>query len=418
MAEVSFPLVGAIPRHESWRLWLTGCLLGVSALTLFLCGITNPRYAFYDESQYVDAARAFLADAPNSNPEAPPLGKLLVSEGISVFGDNSFGWRVAGSVLGALTLVAVYFWAYLLVRDSGLALTAALLTLFNNFLYVMSRVAMMDIYLVAFAIFGLLAFTMALELDGLSASTRRILLGTAGTMFGFACACKWNGIDTLGVVILVSAGRLFGKHKGELTRCANNLKQVGIMITGLCLLVAPVVAYSLTYWPLCRSLHRPFTLNELLDMNLYIWRFHRHVPGNPAIASKWYSWPLQVAPQRALSYLVGNWVVMWGGLLALAACTRRMLKGLPETLLVLLYAGNLLQWAVTPQTYIYYYYYFPCAMFLGIAIPVALRSLPQRILGMRPALLCLIAAACVFMFCLPHMAHLGPPFDCALGCWP
>jgi hypothetical protein len=153
-------------------------------------------------------------------------------------------------------------------------------------------------------------------------------------------------------------------------------------------------------------------------MNVSIWRLHRADLGNRGIASKWYSWIFQVGPQRALSYLVGNWVIMWGGLLALGFCIRRMCNFLPEAFVVALYGGNLLQWAITPQKYLYYYYYFPAAMFLGVAIPVALHRLPRRIFGVRLSVICVVAAGCAFLFCLPHMAHLEAPFDCALTCWP
>ena len=407
-------------RQESARTWLTALVLGVAALTIFLWRITVPPSVFYDESQYVDSANAFLAATANPNPEAPPLGKLLIAAGIRIFGNNALGWRVAGAFFGALTLVGVFLWVHLLLHDYSLALTAAVLTFFNNFLYVMSRVAMMDIFLVGFLICGLGAFTAALEIDRLGAAKRRSLLVVAGAMFGFACACKWNGIDTLGIVILFSVPLFWIKRSPseQLLRYARNLQQVGIVTCALWMLFVPLVAYSLTYWPLCRSLHRPFGIDELVSMNVYIWRFHRAVPGNPAIAAKWYAWIFQAAPQRALSYLVGNWVLMWGGLPALAFCLARMRNRVPETLLALLYFGNLLQWAVTPQRYSYYYYYFPAAMFLSVAIPVALHEVPSRVVQRRLALACIAAAGCAFLFCFPHMAHLDAPFDCALGCWP
>jgi hypothetical protein len=106
--------------------------------------------------------------------------------------------------------------------------------------------------------------------------------------------------------------------------------------------------------------------------------------------------------------------------LALAVCLRRFwaAKALPEALVLLLFAANFLQWAVTPQSGLYYYYYYPCVMFLGVAITVALRSLPARLFGMRISLLLLTAAAVFFVRCYPQMAHLGPPWDCLLGCWP
>jgi dolichyl-phosphate-mannose-protein mannosyltransferase len=411
------------PDHSgaSTRLWITALVLGVGALAIFLWGISTPPSVYYDEPQYINAAKAFLAQTDNPNPEAPPLGKLMIAGGIRMFGDNPVGWRAVGAFFGAITLVGVFLWVYLLVHDYSIALTAAILALFNNFLYVMSRVAMMDIYLVGFLILGLLAFTAVLELDTLSVTQRRLLLFTAGAMFGFATACKWNGIDTLGVVIVTSAVLLWGARRSQnqqIVRYGQNLAQAGLLTCLLALFCVPVLAYSLTYWPLCRSLHRPFSLGELVSMNVYIWKFHRAVVGNPFIASPWYDWIFQVAPQRALSYLVGNWVIMWGGVLALGLCALRMRNRLPEMFVVLLYFGNLLQWAVTPQKLLYYYYYFPAAMFLGVAIPIALHRLPSRLFGVRLTTICLLAAGAVFLFCYPHMAHLEAPFDCALGCWP
>jgi len=402
------------------RMLPTAFALFLGSLTLFLWKLDNPPKLFYDESQYVFAAKAFLAGAPNPNPEAPPLGKLLIAISIKTFGDNAWGWRVVGTVFGSLTLAGVFLWAELLLHDYALALTAALLTLLNNFLYVMSRVAMMDIFLVGFVIWGLVGFTAAVDLEHIGAIWRRALVGLSGISFGFACSCKWNGIDTLGLALLTALFLFFFGQRsldGRTRRYTRALREIGLVPTGVALVFLPILAYSVSFWPLCRSLRRPFDIHELIAMNVFIWRFHRSVPGNAFIASAWYKWILQVAPQRALSYLVGNWVVMWGGLLASVVCLLRFGKSFPHTLVVLLYLGNMLQWAVTPQKLLYYYYYFPAAMLMGVLIALALQGLPNRILGIRPSLVCLIAATCVFLFCFPHMAHLESPYDCALGCW-
>jgi dolichyl-phosphate-mannose-protein mannosyltransferase len=402
------------------RTALTAFALFLSSMIFFLWRLDNPPKLFYDEPQYVSAAKAFLAETPNPNPEAPPMGKLLIAVGIRMLGDNPWGWRSVGAVFGSLSLVGIFLWAQLLLHDYALALTAVLLTLLNNFLYVMSRVAMMDIFLVGFLIWGLVAFTAALDIEHISAIWRRVLLSLSGISFGLACACKWNGVDTLGLTLLASLVLFFFGNWSldeRIKRYGGALQEVGLASVGMALVILPILAYAASYWPLCRSLHKSFSVQELTSMNVFIWRFHRGVEGNPAIASAWYSWLLQFSPQRALSYLVGNWAVMWGGLLAGALCLRRFGKSFPHTLLVLLYVGNLLQWAVTPQRLLYYYYYFPAAMLMGITIALALQDLPERIFGIRPSVICLVAASCVFLFCFPHMAHLESPFDCALGCW-
>src|SRR5260370_32386567 len=91
------------------RLALTSLVIGAIALAFFLFGIGNPARNYYDEGGYVSAARAFLKDAPNPNPEAPPLGKLLVPVGIKLVGDGPLGWRIARAVCGSLGLCDVFF---------------------------------------------------------------------------------------------------------------------------------------------------------------------------------------------------------------------------------------------------------------------------------------------------------------------
>ncbi len=71
---------------------VTALMFGVVALALFWAGIGNPRVKIYVQGNYVPAAEAFLIDAPNTNPEAPPLGKLLIAVAIKARGQSP--WRL------------------------------------------------------------------------------------------------------------------------------------------------------------------------------------------------------------------------------------------------------------------------------------------------------------------------------------
>jgi dolichyl-phosphate-mannose--protein O-mannosyl transferase len=401
---------------------LQTCLfLAAASLALFLAGIRNPPAMFFDEKLYVDAGNAILHHTPDPSPYGPPLGKLLVAIGIATAGDNSFGWRWPSAVCGALTLVAVFLLAQLLLDDYAMALTAALLTLLNNFLYVLSRIAMMDIYLLAFALWGVLAFVAAIKVSHLTKAQRRVLLALSGGVFGAAIACKWNGIDELAVVFLLGVFLLLRARTptgSEFARCSGNLREVGATFFAISFTAIPALVYLATFYPLFHSQHLAFSLHNLASANLFIWRFHRAVAGNTGLIVPWYKWPLMTAPTRGLSYLVGNWYVMWAGLLALLYSLRRFGAALPETLLVSLYAMNMLQWIVTPQPCTFYYYYFPAATFLTLAIPVALYRLPARCFGIRLSVISVLPALCVFAYCFAHMAHLGVPYDTMLGYWP
>jgi 4-amino-4-deoxy-L-arabinose transferase-like glycosyltransferase len=156
---------------------LIAMMFGLAALALLLPGIGTPTKMYFDEPYFVPEARAFIQGKPNPAPDAPPLakpplGKLIMAVGMEAAGDNPFGWRIAGGVCGALTVVAVYLWSYLLLQDRSLASLAAGLALFNNFLFVMSRIATVDVFLLFFLLWSLVAYTAALTLYGGFSSAR------------------------------------------------------------------------------------------------------------------------------------------------------------------------------------------------------------------------------------------------------
>jgi dolichyl-phosphate-mannose-protein mannosyltransferase len=405
-------------------------MFGLAALALLLPGIGTPKKMYFDEAYFVPEARAFIQDKPNPAPDAPPLakpplGRLIIALGMQAAGDNPFGWRIAGVICGAFTVVAVYLWAYLLLQDSSLATLAAGLALFNNFLFVMSRIATVDVFLLFFLMWSLVAYTAAITLD-VGPGLRRVLFCSAGVLVGLAGACKWNAIDTLGVFFLVTFALLWPLRRAaansvsSLSPYGRNVKQIGLPVILIGLILGPIASYSLAFWPVCRSVHRPFSVHELAVMNIFMWHFNRTTVVNAFLVSPWYSWPLNLSPMRVLSYLVGNPVVTWSGLVALALCLRRFWTSdtLPKGLVLLLFSANFFQWAVTPQKGLYYYYYYPCVIILGVGISVALRNRPPRVFGMRISFLVLAAAAIFFVRCYPQMAHLEAPWDCTFGCWP
>jgi len=414
-----------IARHPAAE----SALLTLAALILLVVGIGRPATMYYDEGYWLPEARAFVQGTPNPHPIVsplvrPPLGKLMVAAGMELAGDNAFGWRIAGAVCGALTVGGVYLWTYLLLFDRRLALLAGGLTLLDNFVFVMSRIAMLDIFFVFYLVWSLVAFTAAVSLKTGAAARRGLLIGS-GILIGLAGACKWNAIDTLGAYFLVGAALLWLAYRpsseieSPLRRYAGNIRQIGAPTLLLGLSAVPLAAYALTYWPMCRLLRQPFGIRSLVAMNFAVWHFSVTEVSNKFLVTPWYQWPFSLKPQMGLSYLVANPVVAWGGIAALLVCLWSFLKRreLAEGFVILLFAANFLQWVVTPEKGLLYYYYFPCVVILGAAIAVALRNLPARFLGIRVSLAILACAFLVFLWCYPRMAHLDAPWDCVFGCW-
>jgi PiT family inorganic phosphate transporter len=75
----------------------------------------TPKGFIFDEVYYVDGARDFLkygVEVTGAAPEFvvhPPIGKWLIALGIKIFGDNEFGWRFMGALLGSVMVILIAF---------------------------------------------------------------------------------------------------------------------------------------------------------------------------------------------------------------------------------------------------------------------------------------------------------------------
>lgn len=429
-------LVQAHPGSRSrTRLTTTAIALALAASALLLFRIEVPKVWFWDESYYVRIAQSLLhgtlgplprefSEMTTMGRQHPPMGPYLIAAGIRIAGDNPLGWRIAGVLAGAACVVAIYLWTYLLLGDLSLALLAACLALWNNFLFVIARIGMVDIFLFTFSILGVLAFTAALELET-TKIWRRSLMAVSGVLFGLALASKWNAVDTLGAIAVASAAVLLvgGKRNAtdpQVQKFYVNLREIGLPVLALSLVVIPILTYIAAFLPMMFASGTPISPTEFIKLHLLMLKLTKAAPGNPTLYAPWYTWFFRHTPLRGFSWLLGNPVVMWGGVLAVLVCLRRMLRSIsvPEGMVLCLYGANLLQWAVTPIKVPNYYYYFPAAMFLAPAIAVALKApIPRRIFGIRVSVLVILAAAAVFLYCYPRMAYLESPWDCMFGCW-
>ena len=95
---------------------------------------------------------------PMLNPMHPPLAKQMIALSIRTFRRNPLGWRYPGVLFGALAIVAMYLCGLALFAAQGPAIAAALLAFFNQMLFVQSRIAMLDIFALAFGLLAIAAF--------------------------------------------------------------------------------------------------------------------------------------------------------------------------------------------------------------------------------------------------------------------
>lgn len=224
---------------KAWLLrW--GGPIGVTLLAavLRLWNLGGPHSLVFDETYYVKDAWTLLnlgyesnwPDEPNPAFEAgdvnefgtnpafvvhPPLGKWLIALGLAAFGaDNSVGWRISTAVAGIIAVALVTLVAWMLLRSTALATIAGGLMAIDGHAIVLSRVALLDNFLMLLVLLGFIAVLLdrgqsKRRLDGWLARTKRSDWGpalwwrpwliTAGLLFGLASAVKWSGLYFLAV---------------------------------------------------------------------------------------------------------------------------------------------------------------------------------------------------------------------------
>jgi len=162
----------------------------------------------FDEVYYVDGARDLLhygVEVAGSKPEFvvhPPLGKWLIGIGITIFGDNGFGWRITSALFGSLMILLIARIAHRLFRDARLTALASLLMAFDGLALVHSRTALLDNFLAFFILLATYLFTM-----------RRYWW--TGIALGCAMATKWSALYFIIAFGVIALYRAFTHHSGR-----------------------------------------------------------------------------------------------------------------------------------------------------------------------------------------------------------
>ncbi|WP_278187527.1 phospholipid carrier-dependent glycosyltransferase [Micromonospora sp. R77] len=234
-------LAGVDARLDGHAWLATTVVVAIAAILRFV-GLSGPKGKIFDEIYYARDAYGLIdrgvewnyKDNGPSYVVHPPLGKWLIGLGEWAFGYQDaetkisvpghlmttapeFGWRFAAAVAGTLSVLLLVRIGRRMFRSTTLGCAAGLLLALDGFHLVLSRTALLDIFLLLFvlAAFGALVLDRdarrrrwARALDaGLDVSRPgragrppstwrdwpwwRLL---AGVLLGCACSVKWSGL--------------------------------------------------------------------------------------------------------------------------------------------------------------------------------------------------------------------------------
>ncbi len=157
----------------------------------------------------------------------PEVGKWLIALGEKAFGMDPFGWRVASAVVGSLMILLMVRFARRVTGSTMLGVVAGLLLCFDGMQLVLSRLALLDIFLAFFVLLGVHCVVVdrqwmrrRMMTGGSQLLLWRPWLLAGGVSFGLACGTKWTGIWPLAISGLLVWLWAAGARRATGTRAA------------------------------------------------------------------------------------------------------------------------------------------------------------------------------------------------------
>jgi len=359
--------------------------------------LNSPPTMYFDEVYHAFTAKVIMSvdrakawEWWNTPPEGfayewthPPVAKLGMVLGMALFGQNSFGWRIPGALLGVGSVLLVYLLAKQIFDDEVIGLLSAGAFSLDGLALVMSRIGMNDSYILFFALLSVYLFMRKKDF-------------WSALFFGLSVASKWSGIWAAPILFVLWLRR---KKKFDIKLFAY-------------FLIIPFAVYLLSYLDMFLTGH---SLTIWWGMQEQMWWYHTGLKATHPYSSMWWSWPILLRPIYlytsdevggwvARIYAMGNPIVFWFGLVSIitSAVTAFVERNKNLGLVVFSYLIFFAPWALSPRI-MFLYHYLPSIPFLAIATGYVLRRNPKLIFTY--SLICLL----VFIYFYPHWAGLQIP---------
>lgn len=210
--------------------------------------ITYMNSSYFDEVYFARAAYEYTHGINTIEWVHPPLGKLLMTIPILLFGFSPFAFRLMGTLAGILMIPIIYILAKRLFKNRSCALLAGLLMTFDNFHFTHTRMATVDSFLVLFILLAVLFMKQFIDLEKeapFKAKARNLLL--SGLFMGCAITTKWTGLyAALGLAIVFFA-HLFKQNEDKRRKKFNYTMASRFALGGLAILsLIPIAIYYIT----------------------------------------------------------------------------------------------------------------------------------------------------------------------------
>lgn len=360
------------------------------------CVPPRPSYmngTYFDEVYHPRTAYEIIHKIAPYEITHPPLGKLILSLGILMFGMTPFGWRFMGTLTGVLMVPLFYAFAKKLFKSTHLALVGTILFTFDFMHFAQTRLATIDSYAVLFII--LMYYYMldyfVLDFNSEPLSKGFLALAKSGVFFAIGVATKWICIYAgAGLAAMVFYNWIKSYFHRNSTKDYISRLYKSILWCLVFFIILPACVYFVSYLPQIRyDLHGRTPMQYVLENQTYMFSYHKGVTEDHPYGSLWYEWLVNKRPlwayingelkeQGIISSIssFGNPLVWWSGLFAMGYCIYLAIfrKNKIGMFLCIAYFSQLVPWMFISRV-VFIYHYFACVAFIVLAIVETARRL-------------------------------------------
>ena len=362
---------------------------------------------YFDEIYHPRTALEHLENVYPYEVSHPPLGKLIMSVGIMLFGMVPFGWRFMGTLFGVLMLPILYIFLKNLFGKTAVACCGTLLFAFDFMHLVQTRIGTIDTYGVFFILVSYYFMYRWLSVPSGTKLRKSVpSLFLSGLFWGIGCASKWTviyagvGLALLWLLGLIFKGREWHKALGEAARPRFSLHVPGtVALSVIFFVIIPVAIYVASYIPYATAAAArdgveptwQLLLQQVWDNQVFMFTYHKGVHTPHPYESYWFQWIFDGRPilyyreyaadglSRSLFASFNNPMVSWTGLLAFFALIIQMLRRKSGQALFILIAilSQFVPWLGIGRI-LFAYHYFPTVLFLVFAISFLMNDMLTR----------------------------------------
>lgn len=394
---------------------------------------------YFDEIYHARTAYEFMNGLYTYEWTHPPLGKIIIAIGMSIFGVNPFGWRIMGTLFGIGMLPLIYVFGRKFFKKTWLAAAVCFMFATDFMHFAQTRIATIDVFVTFFILlmyYFMYQYTRASFYDTKLYKTF-IPLGLCGITMGLSIATKMTGVYAAVGLAVIFFINLYKRYKeyvyakenpngitGDISHdyVVNNFWKLTFKTIGFCVLVfiiIPAIIYTLSYIPFVKT-EGMGLIERMLDNQEMMFNYHAFLVAEHPFASEWYKWPIMYRPIWYYSGEVsktvaegisafGNPAIWWIGIpaffyMAYLTVKRRDKLGV---FLIIGYMAQYLPWMLVARlTYIYHY--FPSVPFVIMMIAYCMKDLAARGKGYRRGIV-LYLTICLVLFVMFYPVLSGMP---------